>query len=220
MKKILALVFCAMLLSAGCNTSTSNPAGNNNQAPTPTPTVANKIFKNAFMQFEYPEGWAPAEVAKSPSKVNITKGNYVLFINADVSQASGVVGGRFAEIAQGSPSADAVMLEQPSPPCGTTETIKANETLLRNDLYVKSQGAKEYCRTPKNGKNVWYFSYINTSEGGYINYYKDSVNKGYVITMSYKSTDVNMFPAKDDPELTSALDEMTGITNTLVLQKK
>jgi hypothetical protein len=218
MRKYLLIAISALLLASGCSPASNVTTTVNTQSP--TPSITKRVYDNQYMRFEYPAEWTAAEGYQSPNIVNITKDNYILFINADVTQASGVEGGRFAEIAQGSPSADTVVIEQPSPPCGTLEKHEATSAFTRNDLFIKSADSRENCSSPKNGKNVWYFSYINTQEGGYINYYKNSFNRGYVITMSYNSPNVDTFPAKDSPELTAALLEMTDMVKALTLKKQ
>ncbi len=228
-----AFIFIA-LLSAACNRQ-SNPqstSGGGQNQPTPTPQTSN-VYENRYLKVLVPEGWAAKEAAQTvyngqvpgsqpnPAAVNITKGNYILYINTQASQASGVEGGRFAEIAQGAPSADAVVTEQPSPPCGTADIIPAILDHPRVDLYVSAQDtqSKAWCRAPKSGKDVWYFSYITDTSGGYFNYYNSGQGLGYVITMAYNSKDADSLPVKGGSELNSALAEMTNIVKTLEIKK-
>ncbi|MBL8031753.1 MAG: hypothetical protein JNK33_05530 [Candidatus Doudnabacteria bacterium] len=212
--------------------------------PPPTEPVS-KVYENDYMQVTVPAGWQLEELTQTlqdqtynkatglttktgepvttkTGAVTITKNNYILYIHPHAGQASGVTGGRFAEIAMGAPSADAVVTEQPSPPCGQTVT-GANVNipgvnLTRKDLYVSKADKKDYCVVPATG-TAWYFSYVTDPKGGYINYYKAGELPGYVITMAYNSKDVNALPQKGTPELTTALADMTGIVKTLQLKQ-
>lgn len=215
--------------------------------PTAEPVV-NGGYENPYMKVAVPAGWkleeltefvpehmsnsttslqvddAPPIGVSAPVKtgaVTITKGNYILYIHPHASQASGVTGGRFAEIAMGSPSANAVVTEQPSPPCGQTVssgTIRIPGLVLtRKDLYVSSADKKDYCAVPAKG-TAWYFSYVTDPKGGYINYYKAGELPGYVITMAYNAAKPDLLPLKGSAELEQALADMTGIVKTLELK--
>lgn len=213
--------------------------------PTPTTSIPNppagQAYENQYMKVTIPPEWNLAEVTrtiqdqsydKSTGKttligaprvaktgaINITKGNYILHINTQASQASGVTGGRFAEISMGAPSVDAVVTEQPSPPCGTSENKPATLNHPRVDLYVSSEDKQSYCNIPSNGKTVWYFSYITDNNGSYFNYYKEGEALAYVITMGYNSKDVNSFPLKGSTALNSILNEMTAIVKSLEIK--
>lgn len=212
--------------------------------PLPTEPVT-QVFENEYMKLIVPAGWKLDELTQTlqdqqynkatgtttktgesvttkTGAVNITKDNYILYIHPHASQASGVTGGRFAEIAMGAPSADSVVTEQPSPPCGQTVSGGSINipgiNLTRKDLYVSKADKKDYCAVPTIG-TAWYFSYITNSKGGYINYYKADELPGYVITMAYNTADVNALPQKGTPELTAALADMTGIVKTLELKQ-
>jgi hypothetical protein len=154
-------------------------------------------------------------VTTKTGAVNIIKGKYILYINPQAGQASGIAGGRFAEIAMGAPSADAVVVEQPNQPCGNEVLVSMKNGWPRHDWYVASKDKTGWCTVPTAGESVWYFSYVTDARHGYINYYGTDGPPGWVITMGYNSKDVNTFPVKGSPELTSALAEMTSITNTV-----
>jgi hypothetical protein len=96
---------------------------------------------------------------------------------------------------QGSPSADTVVTVQPSQPCGNSETASLTPDLNRVDWFVGPTDKTPYCNVPAS-KTAWYFSYVNHPAGGYFNYYDEVAGKGYVITMSYNSEDVNSYPEK------------------------
>lgn len=233
MKKIFLILPVLVFLAVGCN---KKPAEVNNP-----PVNQNQIYETAYLKITVPNGWVVKEANKTtevgnctngqncttttktepnPAAVNITKGNYVLYINTQAEQASGVEGGRFAEVAMGAPSVDAVVTEQPSPPCGTMESHLAFADRTRQDLYVNNQEKNSYCVTPKNGSTVWYFSYITGPKDGYFNYYVPGEAKAYVITMAYNSKDVNSFPVKGSQELNTSLNDMTNMLKTLEIKIK
>lgn len=210
---------------------------------TPVAPVVGTVFKNAYMEVTVSEGWTLAEATETlqdqrydqltgttvkvgepktskTGAVNITKGKYILYIHPQAGQASGVDGGRFAEIAMGAPSADAVVIEQPSPPCGTEKTSPVKVGWTRHDWFVSGKDKKvEYCAVPAGSTAVWYFSYVTDSKNGYINYYADGALPGWVITMGYNSKTVNSLPPQNSSELTTALTEMTDIVKTLHLKQ-
>ncbi|HEY6967873.1 MAG TPA: hypothetical protein VJA94_01610, partial [Candidatus Angelobacter sp.] len=134
----------------------------------------------------------------------------------------GVEGGRFAEIAMGAPSADAVVTVYPSPPCGNGESSPAFDQHTRIDLYVSKADSKsqDWCNAPSSGGTAWYFSYITDAAGGFFNYYVPGQNRALVVTMAYRSKDVNSLPIKGSTELNSMLSEMTSIVNSLKIKQK
>jgi len=92
--------------------------------------------------------------------VNITKGNYILYINTQASQASGVGGRAVCRNCYGAPSADAVIKEWPSQPCGSLEkspvyTNKDENPFTEWILYVNNQEKNLYCNVPANNSTVW-----------------------------------------------------------------
>ena len=225
------------------------PSTNNDenvQLPQPVlPTPKIQIYENKFMKVTIPDGWTARQanrtvyygtcvnkencvttpkVEPNPPAVNITKGNYILYINTQASQASGAEGGRFAEISMGAPSVDAVIKEQPTTICGISETYPAIIDHPRVDLYVGPQDNSKdtpWCTVPTNGSTVWYFSYITDKNKSYFNYYnKPNEALGFVVTMAYNSKDENSFPVKGSAELNSMLDEMTGIVKSLEIKQQ
>ena len=189
-------------------------------------------YENEYMSVTLVDGWISTEatqityvdgVAKqepNPSTVNITGGNYILSINTQAKQASGVKGGRFGEIAQGISSADAVVTAQPNDPCGVPTTVSISQDQQRTDWYVNKKDAQSWCVSPVNDTTVWYFSYIGSTEGGYFNYYKQDESLSYVITMAYDSKEVNTFPEKGSVALDKALAEMTEMVGSLKIKQQ
>ncbi len=99
------------------------------------PTSVTQTFENDYMKLSAPSGWKISPVNKTsnvgtcvnktnctyktktevdPSAVNITKGNYILYINTRAKQTSGIIGGRLGEILIGAPSFGAVIKDYSS----------------------------------------------------------------------------------------------------------
>lgn len=219
MKLLLILVIGLACWAVG-NTSQSATRINDLKSHTQVNPFQGRIFSNEYMKLNLAKGWLAREVPNNPAAVNIVKGKYILYINPNASQASGVEGGRFSEISMGAKSADAVEIAPPSPECGTSHTSRINKVLSQNDLYINAREKDDYCKTPTNGKTVWYFSYVNnTKSGGYFNYYTQDVGEGYVITMAYNSAKINDFPQKDSKDLKSALGEMSWMIKSLEIKR-
>src|SRR6185436_13015681 len=134
MKKLLALSFGIVLIAAACN----KPAPVSN-TPNPTPATQGSVYENSSMKITVVDGWSAKAVTSNQAAVNITKGKYILYIRTNASQASGVEGGRFAEIGMGAPSVDAVVTMQPSEPCGYKETTEAFDIYKRVDIFVDAK---------------------------------------------------------------------------------
>jgi hypothetical protein len=182
----------------------------------------NTVYENQYMKVVLLPGWTAKKARRAPAAVNIVKGNYLLYINTQASQTSGVEGGRFSEIAMGAPSADAVVTVYPSPPCGKAESRPALDPHTRIDLYVSKADSKSqaWCNAPSSGATVWYFSYLTDAAGGYFNFYVPGQNRALVATMAYSSKNVNSLPVKGSTELDSMLSEMTLIVNSLKIKRK
>lgn len=191
------------------------------------------LYENDYLKINILPDWKLVE-EKNGAKIILTKNNYILVIDLRTQQASGVKGGRFAEIAQGFPSADAVMKIYPAEPCGFQKTgpvvnIKpVFNNLKRIDIYTNSNFINEICHGPKSNDSVWYFSYW-TNGIGYFNYYFDyGINLvsnngapfGFSIIFAYNSGDVNNLPSQDSFELTAMLQEMTDMVKSLEIKVK
>jgi len=214
MKNFTLLCGLSCLLLAGCSQGTAQQQSSAQQKNQDT------VYENQYMKVVLLPGWRAKSPRRTPAAVNIAKGNYILYINTQASQASGVEGGRFSEIAMGAPSADAVVTVQPSPPCGNAESKPAFDRHTRIDLYVSKADSKSqaWCNAPSSGATIWYFSYITDAAGGYFNFYVPGENRALVITMAYRSKDVNSLPLKGSTELDSMLSEMTLIVNSLKIK--
>jgi hypothetical protein len=212
----------ALLCCLGLLLLTECTQGDAQQPSSPQQKSQKTVFETPYMKVALQPGWMAKRSRRVPAAVNITKGNYILYINTQASQASGVEGGRFSEIAMGAPSADAVVTVQPSPPCGTAESKPALDRQTRVDLYVSKADSQsqEWCSAPSSGATVWYFSYLTDAAGGFFNFYVPGQNKALVVTMAYSSKDVNSLPTKGSAELESMLSEMTSMVKSLKVKRK
>ncbi len=179
-----------------------------------------KAFENQYLKITLNQGWEIKEIGDS---VNITKNNYILYIDPNTTQASGVEGGRFSEIAQGAPGVDLVITIHPSEPCGTSEEKNISNKLTRLDYYISSADASETCNAPSSADKLWYFSYITTKNNGYFGdptKLNSSITppRQFVITLSYKTDNINNLPKNNSTELIRALNEMAEIVNSIVLK--
>jgi hypothetical protein len=186
-------------------------------SPTPS-TPSASVYENASMKVELADGWKAVQAGSNPDAVNITKDNWILYINVNASQASGVEGGRFAEIAQGAPSVDAVVTEEPNE-CGKTVTTAADNNFSRVDYFMSAADKTEWCAAPTNGKTVWFFSYLTTPGNGFFNDYTSGSNPALVVTMAYNSKVINSFPVSGSTELKTALKQMTDMADTIFIKQ-
>lgn len=190
------------------------------------------VYENAFMKVTIPDGWSAKEathivygegggtVQQNPAAVNIIRDNYILYINTAAGQASGIIGGRFGEIAGGAPSVDAVFSEGGQGHCGVEEwgggyTDNDGTNFSLKDLYLNTTNRQAWCFAPTNGKTVWYFSYIGPQSGGYFNEYSDGKPGALVITMSYNTKNIDQLPIQGSASLDNALAVMTKIAQSL-----
>lgn len=218
---VVGLIVVILLIAGGVWYYEAHHNAGSHGSPTVTATspMGGGIYKNQYMTVGIPDGWTAEEVANDPAAVNITNGTYDLFINARTAQASGIQGGRFAEIEGNATSAYAVVTMEPGGPCGShvTSTIAVNGGMAeQDDLYVGPNDGRVDCAVPTNGNTVWYFSYITLGDG-YFNYFNSPEFVGWVVTMSYNSKDVNSLPVKGSPDLNRALSQMDSILNTLTI---
>lgn len=202
------------------------------------PEATGTVYENEKLSITIPTGWTASEVitnvdSKSdgattelnPAAVNITNGKWILYVNVDASQASGVEGGRFAEIGMGAPSVDAVVLVEPGE-CGKQTKTAAFDNYTRVDLTISAADGREACAAPTDGLTHWFFSYLTSPGNGYFNDYVPGQNPGLVVTMAYdtrllQTTDVvNALPVAKSPTLMAALKEMTDIASTLKIKNR
>jgi len=219
---VIGIVLFGLQLSKSGKNISNQPQVPTPQTPAPQtqPQTNNAgAFENAYLKMALARGWQVQEVGYA---VNITKDKYVLYINPKTTQASGVEGGRFSEIAQGAPGVGLVMTFHPADPCGTKATEVISDTLTRSDYYVRTADATEFCNASTIADPVWYFSFVGTKNDGYFGD-PTKVNpslssdpfRQFVITMSYTATDINALPKKGSAELTQAFGEMTEMVKSV-----
>lgn len=154
------------------------------------------------------------------SAVNITKDNYILYINTRAKQTSGIIGGRLGEILIGAPSYDALGNSNATYGCGDMSVnvpgiSNTSLGLSRVDLYVTPYAR---CDKVPDKNTTWYASYFTDGVG----YFNHTINRqapdGYAITLSYNSRDVSKLPKGGSKELNTMLQEMTDMIATLQLK--
>ncbi len=158
-------------------------------------------------------GWT---VTSSPPKVLVTRGKYVLTINAIYEHASGVEGGRFGEATADMPSVTAVRADVEGP-WGTTcaldgpaQNLVVNANLSLSNLYTNDtkSNVTDGCQFPSDGRSAWFGSlYVGSGS-----------ESEYTITLAYDTSDVNALPKKGTPELTQVLTDVTTMLKTLVMK--
>jgi len=198
----------------------------------PTPNKQSGVYETEYLKVTIPTGWTAAQanlraldydansIYSNPAAVNITKGDYILYIN---TQATLPEGSGFSQIAWGAPSVSKV-LKSSGDPCGYTSDDRSNTypDHVRVDYFINEETQGQNCIAPNAPATRWYFSYITprNDNGSYINYYPGT-NKliGIVITMAHRASNVNQLPAKGSAELNSMLHDMTAIAATLQVKK-
>ena len=175
----------------------------------------------------------------------LTKGRYKLYLLTHQSQASGIIGGRFAEVVEYvSPWID--MSESPWLPCPSEgpETI-TDEKLSRRDLYFDTVHANRKaladCGNPARKGTLWYGSYfVETCQGpdyphgcdSFFLTYQDLSGKvpqdrivngtrcanewQMTYALTYDTKTPNVLPMKGDPALREVLLEATNIVHSIV----
>jgi hypothetical protein len=227
MNKTIAWVVAIIIVAGGiwyfASHRTAVAPENNNS--TSTLSGSSSTYENQYIKIQLASGWTAqsASSANHEGAVNITKGNYILYISPNATQASGVTGGRFAEIAMGSPSADLVIKSWPANPCGTNDKVTVDSTYFRVDEYISKSVTDQNCNKPTATSTLWYFGYLTTSKGGYFNYYSNQTStssppRALVTTMSYQASDINSLPPKGSSDLNQALADIDSMLKTLQIK--
>ncbi len=186
---------------------------------TQTTTNGQFLFQNKYLEMYIFEnsGWSYEEIGDGV--LNITNSGYVVQIKPNTVQASGVEGGRFSEIAQGT-AADLVLTMHPAEPCGFSEKTDLNNGLEMTSYYMDGNYATEFCNAPKDGKPRWYFSFVTNKGGGY---FGDPAALGvnlkgqmrqFVITATFESSDINNLPT-DNSSYREEMSEIIDMLKTL-----
>jgi hypothetical protein len=165
----------------------------------------------------------------------LRKGNYLLRLCTGCGQVSGVIGGRFSEIAglvqpwfRSDPGAKPAA-------CGEQEEREASRKLNRVDFWYRRDVAHPYdedaddCREPRTTDTVWYGSYFEERPGpacGGFFLHQDcllrkplgesgSPNREMVFALTYDTADLDRLPRKGDPVLSEVLREATAIVKSI-----
>lgn len=220
--------------------------------PHPKPESIRR-FENDRVRVEVPEGWSARAITidvsgdkpfKYPIGAVFTKGKYRLFLVTHDQQASGIIGGRFAEIVE---YVSPWLNKDDYPYLCLTKDSKAtvSRKLSRVDRFFNTIRASSEivanCGDPDVKGNLWYGSYFletcNEKDprsfcGGFFLEYqsfsgraaKDRTVNGVTMTaenemvyaLTYDTTTPNELPFEDDPSLRVALREATQIVSTVV----
>jgi hypothetical protein len=208
--------------------TTIQTSQDNSVQPTQTqPTAQGTVFSNQYLSINILPGWVAKQPSSVPQSVNITKGNYILYINPLFGHASGIEGGRFGEVAGGMPSVDAVVTNQAMADGYTCalmpyEQLKITDKLSLGSLYTGiSQGTDEAkeCNFPSDGKSAWFGAYSSGSASDVFGRTTspDAFNE-YAITVAYNTNDVNKLPKADSKEVGSTLYDISVMLDSLKLK--
>lgn len=241
MKKIILLGSAVLFLATGCNKAVKVAnAPSNNQTP-PQSAVSNstnsaapatkapaqaQVFTDQNLSINVLPGWvAKQSTAKTaPEAVNITDGNYILYINPLFGHASGIQGGRFSEVTGGMPSVDLVMtqVEQPASPTDCSVDGKLSEPINSEvslwNLYTDNTKTHNGCAFPSSGVSVWFGSYSSGSAVAFGRTSSPDQFNEFAITVAYNTKNVNTLPKKNDPVLNSTLADVVSMLKTLKLK--
>jgi cytoskeletal protein RodZ len=242
MKKVILLGSAVLFLAAGCNNAAKvanapspdqsvgqNTVSNNTNNTTPaaaTPAAQASVFADSNLSITVLPGWsAKQSTATTASEaVNITKGNYILYINPLFGHASGIQGGRFSEVANGMPSVDLVMaqVEQPASPTDCSIDAQSSESINSSvslfNLYTDNTKIHNGCIFPSSGESVWFGSYTSGSATAFGRTTSPDVFNEFAITVAYNTKNVNSLPKKNDPVLNSTLADVVSMLKTLKLK--
>jgi hypothetical protein len=217
------------------------------QQPRATPSSKN-IFEDDRIKVKIPERWSvhPAtetvtgdRIYEQPIGAVLAKGPFRLYLLTHHGQASGIVGGRFAEIVQYvSPWID--MNDSPWPSCPSEIQVvetAVNDKLFRRDLYFDtthaSKKALAECGNPASKQVLWYGSYFiepcptKDCGGGFFLSHQFQSGKPWpdgsgisedemTYALTYDTKTPNALPTKSDPELRAALKEVNAIVSSIV----
>lgn len=173
----------------------------------------------------------------------LRKGKYILRLCTACQQTSGIVGGRFSEIAGlVQPWFRADPLANPSA-CGHPQTTPNSKQLERVDLWFRRDPGHAYdedaddCRQPKTTATVWYGSYFAERCAGvppgddcggfflHFDWLTDPHAKALLplpemaIGVTYEETSLDLLPRQDDPELERVLAEASLIVRSVRYMK-
>jgi hypothetical protein len=203
-------------------------------------SITDHTYADDKISVTAPATWSIAidDVNGIPRGVTLHKGKYVLRLCTSCTQASGITGGRFGEIAGlVQPWYRVDPLANPAP-CGQQRSTRISEQLNRIDFWFRRDPAHLYdenaddCRQSKTMATVWYGSYFAencsyaaTGEdcGGYFlhlnwltrQHARPLPTDEMAFALTYDETDLDQLPHKGDPELNRVLIEATNIVRSV-----
>lgn len=186
-------------------------AAQSHQSPSARTQTAEK-FDSPYLTMTIVPGWTVTPSADQT--VQITQGKYVLNIDPIFTHASGVICGRFPELAGGLPSVQAVMANVDQPAGGfecsqsSSKPTVINKDISLGNLYTDRSKSENGCTFPARRQPVWFGS-IFCGEGS---------ESEYAITLGYDTDNVNELPAKDSAELKKVFTDVAKMLRTLDLK--
>lgn len=217
-------------------------------------TTSPAMYEDDRIQVAIPPGWSVEEayvpvyggtteevVGKMHVGAVLSRGRYRVYLLTHYSQASGIVGGRFGEIAKFvAPMTDQ---SEESRPCSdnvwgvpTSVTSKLDRIDLYLNIATAKPGVLALCGNPTVGATLWYGSYftghcppdkpVPQDCGGYFLdslFLADKPNAGagksmnyeMVFTVSYAANKADLLPHKGDPQLNRILGEASAIVRSI-----
>ncbi len=230
---------CLLLSLAAAAAATTQDDVFNSDSGNLHPRIRGRVYKDDKIGVQVPASWQLAllrwQNAPFPMGAELRKGNYLLRLCTGCGQASGAVGGRFAEIALlVQPWAPT---DEPSGPCGTEQRTPVTGKIERVDFWFRRDpgheisDANRFCRQPETTDTVWYGSYFaercsrtgsnaDAECGGYF-LHRAWLAKGrsdideMAFALTCDTSDLDRLPRRNDPELQQILDEAAAIVRSV-----
>lgn len=230
---------CLLLsLAAASAAATAQDDVFNDQSGNLRPSIRGQVYKDDKISVQVPASWQVSILrwANTPRMgAELRKGNYILRLCTGCGQASGVVGGRFAEIAGlVQPWARA---DEPSPPCGTEQRTPVTGKMERVDFWFRRDpdhevsDANRFCQQPETTDTVWYGSYFaeRCSDAGQQAYAECGgffLHRAWLTKktedidemafgLTYETSDLDRLPRRNDLKLQEILDEAAAIVRSV-----
>jgi hypothetical protein len=206
------------------------------------PIIAGHVYRDDKISVRVPPSWnltiLGGEYARYPLGAVLRKGRYILRLCTMCGQVSGIMGGRFSEIA----GYVQPWYRQDGPAlwCGKDQTSHVSNRLDRVDFWFTRDPAHVFnedandCREPKTADTVWYGSYFaercaqaeleaDAPCGGFFLHRERLTDKPagpvdemvFALTYDADVQDLDILPRRNDSELKRTLDEATAIVRSI-----
>ena len=173
-------------------------------------------YRNSFFRIVLLPEWKVSSESGKKGSVSFTKEGYIFYVNPNYSQTSGVLGGSFADIASGAPGVDLVSRFNPPSECIREEGAVVNG--FKEVHVITGPGVdSKMCGSPKDGKFHWYFTFY--AKDGYLTYIDKDQNKSLVITLTYKTDEVEKLPSWNSNDLKEKISEVREMVKSLEVLK-